>query len=249
MGKKASFSIKNKEFTYGKTLICVSDTAHDTAGVIEDAKKIVAAGADVLEWRLDCFDQYENKEAIKKVLEGMKEVLKDIPLILTFRTEREGGNAPIDIEKYLEIYEYIAELGIVDIFDVEMWIVSSVDPSFVEKLKNKGKVIYSKHDFQITPAKEQIISQLIEMQDKGADIAKIALMPQSKEDVMALMEASVEVSEKSPKTPIITISMGEMGRESRIQGKKTGSCLTFAVVGKASAPGQVDIQELKKLMQ
>lgn len=249
MSQKASITIRNKEFTYGKTLICVSDTANDLKSLIEDAKKIVAAGADIIEWRLDCFAEYENKAAIKDSLVGLRQVLGDMPLILTFRTDREGGKSPISLEKYKEIYEYIAELGLVDIFDIEMWIASCVETAFVEKLRRVGKLIYSKHDFNKTPSKEKIVDTLIQMQDAGADIAKIALMPQSKEDVDALMDASAEVAEKSPKTPIITISMGEMGRESRIQGNRTGSCLTFAVVGKASAPGQVDIQELRELMK
>lgn len=249
MSQKASITIRNKEFTYGKTLICVSDTANDSSGVIGDAKKIVAAKADLIEWRLDCFDFIDDKDKVKETLTGLRQVLGDMPLILTFRTDKEGGNRSLSIDKYKETYLYIASLGLVDIYDVEMWIAAQDSSSFVEKLKAAGKVIFSKHDFNQTPSKEKIIDALIQMQEAGADIAKIALMPQSKEDVDALMEASIEVTEKNPKTPIITISMGEMGRESRIQGKKTGSCLTFAVVGKASAPGQVDIQELRELMK
>ena len=51
------------------------------------------------------------------------------------------------------------------------------------------------------------------------------------------------------KRQLIAISMGNTGSISRISGENFGSCLTFATVGKASAPGQFPVKELRMMME
>ena len=55
---------------------------------------------------------------------------------------------------------------------------------------------------------------------------------------------TVEYTDK----PVVTMSMGEKGSLSRFSGEIFGSAITFGVVGKASAPGQIPIEELRELM-
>jgi 3-dehydroquinate dehydratase-1 len=43
--------------------------------------------------------------------------------------------------------------------------------------------------------------------------------------------------------------MGDIGKVSRISGKKTGSAITFAYVGEESAPGQLNLEEMFKELQ
>ena len=65
-------------------------------------------------------------------------------------------------------------------------------------------------------------------------------MPQLKRDVLTLLEATLEMSEKYAKGPIITMSMAGMGVISRMAGETFGSAVTYGAAGKRSAPGQVD---------
>ena len=110
------------------------------------------------------------------------------------------------------------------------------------------KVVASNHDFDKTPSKGDIVSRLIKMQDLGADIPKIAVMPKCKLDVLELLEATTIMSEKYANRPIITMSMAGQGVISRLCGEVFGSCLTFGAVNKASAPGQINIEELNKVL-
>ena len=114
--------------------------------------------------------------------------------------------------------------------------------------ENGVKVIMSNHDFFKTPSKEEIISRLCAMQEKGADIPKIAVMPQSKKDVLTLLSATNEMVEEHADRPIITMSMAATGVISRVCGEVFGSALTFGAVGKASAPGQMGAGELKEML-
>ena len=69
----------------------------------------------------------------------------------------------------------------------------------------------SNHDFHKTPAQEDIIYRLRRMQDLGADLPKIAVMPQSPQDVLTLLAATLTMKEKYATRPLITMSMGKSG--------------------------------------
>ena len=87
------------------------------------------------------------------------------------------------------------------------------------------------------------------MQDLGADIPKIAVMPQLKRDVLTLLEATLEMSEQYAKGPIITMSMAGTGVASRVVGESFGSAVTYGAAGRRSAPGQLDAKELAGVLE
>ena len=108
-------------------------------------------------------------------------------------------------------------------------------------------VLASSHHFEGTPSVREMSDALYTMENRGADIVKLAVMPRSEKDVCALLEATMERKEHSNK-PMITMSMGQRGMLSRICGELTGSCVTFASGKQASAPGQIKADELKKVL-
>ena len=110
------------------------------------------------------------------------------------------------------------------------------------------KVIASNHDFDATPEKDEIVRRLRMMQDYGADIPKMAVMPKSKQDVLTLLSATLEMSEQFADRPIITMSMAGTGVVSRLAGETFGSALTFGAATKASAPGQINVNELAQVL-
>ena len=80
------------------------------------------------------------------------------------------------------------------------------------------------------------------------DIAKIAVMPESTQDVEVLMDATATFT-KYASVPAIAMSMGELGLASRTTGERFGSAVTFGTAGKASAPGQLPATELKEILE
>ena len=81
------------------------------------------------------------------------------------------------------------------------------------------KVIASNHDFRKTPPKAELISRMRKMQELGADIPKIAVMPQSTEDVLTLLSATEEMRRCYADRPVITMSMAGTGIVSRMCGE------------------------------
>lgn len=98
------------------------------------------------------------------------------------------------------------------------------------------------------PLTEEIVQRLRKMQELGADIPKIAVMPQTKADVLTLLTATVEMQERYADRPIITMSMSKTGVISRLAGEVFGSAATFGAVKKASAPGQISVADLRTVL-
>ena len=144
----------------------------------------------------------------------------------------------------------VSETKLVDLVDVELFTGDEIVKDIVETAHNNGvKVVMSNHDFFKTPAKEEIISRLCKMQDLGADLPKIAVMPNTSEDVVTLLAATEEMSTKHANRPIITMSMGGLGLVSRLAGETFGSALTFGAAKAASAPGQISVDKLATILE
>lgn len=243
-------TIKNVVLGDGIPKICIPIVAKTKADIIEEAKEIQEVFADVVEWRVDWFEEVEEIEKVKEVLEELISALKGIPLLFTFRTSNEGGEKAIEAEQYVALYKAVIDTGLVDLIDVEAFREEKMVTEVIDYAHTANvKVIASNHDFEKTPSKEEIVSRLRKMQELGADIPKIAVMPKSKMDVLELLEATVTMTEQYADRPIITMSMGELGAVSRLMGEVFGSALTFGALKKVSAPGQIAVKELKEALR
>ena len=202
------------------------------------------------EWRMDFLDGIEEKQIQSEALKRVSELLDGLPLLCTFRTKAEGGEKEVAVGTYQTINERAIRSGLADAIDVEFFLPEKTVKELIADAKaHQITVIGSNHDFQKTPKKQEIVSRLCQMQQLGMDVAKMAVMPQSEKDVRMLLEATAEMKEQHPHTPVITMSMGKMGVLSRMAGELFGSALTFGTVGQASAPGQIPVEELRKILE
>ncbi len=249
-------SIKVRNITIGeKPLICAPVISEDEKGIIDDCRVIKKAPVDIIEWRADYFRECRNHIRIKEVFGNIREVCGDIPVIFTYRMRDEGGEScsePVSIEEYTALIKCAADTGCADLMDIQ---VMSVENSKCEKAADiisavhaKGvKVIASNHHFDMTPDDDEMKRLFKIMHDTGADILKLAVMPQNNTDVIRLMAVTDYVSGIYPE-PVITMSMGKTGIISRMSGSLTGSAVTFASVKGESAPGQISAYKLAEIL-
>jgi 3-dehydroquinate dehydratase-1 len=201
---------------------------------------------DLLEWRIDDYQKVTAVTDCLAVLEELRTVIADIPLIFTCRIDREGGLQKIPQEKRLELISAAMASGNVDIVDIEL----CNEKDFIETVRKKAaangvKLILSHHNFSETPTGEFIYTSLVKAQEMGADIAKLAAMPNDYTDVLTLMSATNKARNEVVDVPMVTISMGPQGKITRLAGGLFGSDITFAVGRESSAPGQIPINELR----
>lgn len=233
----------------GRPKICIPICGKTKTEIIDEAKKILELPADIVEWRGDWYEDIFDESCLKEVLSGLRQVLGELPILFTFRSIQEGGERPITPEEYLKLANDVCESECVDAFDVELFMDERVNAFIVEKVHACGMtVIASNHDFQKTPAKDELTRRMMFMDEMGADILKIAVMPKTMSDVLELLTATEEMGRLYTDKPIITMSMGPMGVISRLAGESFGSALTFGAGEKASAPGQIPAKELKEVL-
>lgn len=241
--------VRNIEIGAGIPKICVPIVGITREEILAAAENIKSTKADVVEWRVDWYEDIFDFTKTEATMQALREVLGEMPILFTFRTSKEGGEKAIETEAYVELNQNAAKTGLVDLVDVEAFTGDDVVKAVVEIAHENGvKVIASNHDFHKTPAKEEIVSRLRKMQELGADIPKIAVMPQNKKDVLTLLAATEEMVSEYADRPIITMSMSGTGVISRLCGEVFGSALTFGAVGKVSAPGQMGIEDLTTVL-
>ncbi|MEW8987683.1 MAG: type I 3-dehydroquinate dehydratase, partial [Bacillus sp. (in: firmicutes)] len=166
-----------------------------------------------------------------------------------FRSHREGGNKEISDTFYAELNMAAIVSGYIDMVDVELFNSGEIRDSVSAVAKqNQVVVVMSNHDFSKTPDKEEIINRLRKMQVLGADIPKIAVMPNNVADVITLLDATNTMKTQYADRPIITMSMAGTGVISRLAGELFGSACTFAAGKSASAPGQIPVSDLRSVL-
>lgn len=242
--------VRNLKLGEGIPKICVPLVGKTREEIIDGANDLKNIKFDLVEWRVDHYVDVLDIEKVKETLVKLREVLVDTPILFTFRSLKEGGEKEVSVEYYAKLNKEISATKNVDLIDVELFTGDEIVKEIVEYAhENEVKVVMSNHDFFKTPDKEEIVSRLCKMQDLGADLPKIAVMPQNTTDVLTLLCATDEMVTKFAKTPIITMSMAGLGVISRLAGETFGSALTFGAAKEASAPGQVAVDKLSKILE
>lgn len=226
--------------------ICVSVTEEDREGILRQAEKICDAQADLVEWRADWFADAFREAALVETLVLLREVLQEMPLLFTFRSLPEGGHQAIEPERYIALNQAVMQAGCADLIDIEAFMKGIDAKELIASAHGHGvAAAASFHDFQKTPPKEELKERLCAMHALGADLVKLAVMPQGRRDVLALLLATEEARREHPKMLPVTMSMAGEGLISRLCGEVFGSVLTFGCVGKPSAPGQIEAGRLR----
>ena len=255
-------TIRDRKIGEGMPKICVPIVGADEKEIRAQAERIRELPADMAEWRMDCFDGVDEPDSVRSVLGTLRAILPWTPLLATFRTRKEGGNRDITAEGYRKLCAAAAEGGC-DLIDVELFAGSTLpwetdavrdgDTFFRELVETAHrcgvKAVGSSHEFHRTPKEQEILFRLCRMQALGADIVKIAVMPQRPEDVDVLLGATIRMCREYAAVPVVTMAMGEEGTVSRINGELTGSAITFGSAGRASAPGQIPVRDLKRALE
>lgn len=235
----------------GMPKICVPIMGHTEEELINTAERLANSVADIIEWRGDYFEQLRDNQALRETARKLKEVLGEKPILFTIRTAGEGGTIAIGFEEYAQVLTEVAKISEIDFVDVEA-LREDTSQEKIEKLiallKENVTVIGSYHNFQKTLEQQEITRRLCLIHEIGADVPKMALMPKDKSDVLTLMAGTLAASEKLPGVPLITMSMGALGAISRVAGENFGSRVTFGCDQEASAPGQIEMNELYKML-
>lgn len=192
-------------------------------------------------------------------------------VLVTLRTRSQGGGFDLDRSGYRAVLGALAEgylegagLRRPDAVDVEAYCAdlyvpggrdleeARADLRLLADLAHRAglDVVASCHDLSGTPEEDETMDLLIDMQDDGADVVKLAATPHDAVDVARLLNATA-CAREILSVPLVTMSMGEQGAVTRVAGGVFGSALTFVLVPgpdgswTPSAPGQLPIESVR----
>ena len=209
---------------------------------LEEAQGIDAMryiDADIIEWRAD----FLPKEAILQVAPAIFEKFAGRELLFTLRTRAEGGEIDLDSAEYVQIIKDVAQLYQPEYIDFEYFAHKDV----FEQMLDFPNLVLSYHNFQETPDNMmEILSELTSLTPK---VVKVSVMAHTAQDVLDLMNFTRGFKTLNPEQEYVMISMGKMGKVSRITSDVTGSSWSFASLDEASAPGQISLSSMKKIRE
>lgn len=242
--------VRGQPIAGGKVpVICTPLVGRTPEAVLAEAAAVLPKAPDVIEWRVDYFEAIGDTQRVVDTARRLRAAAGATPIIFTRRSTREGGEKiGIAEPQVLDLYAAVCASRAVDIADYEL----SNEPEHRRRVRevtraNEIGLILSYHNFQSTPDAAALAAKFAGAQAEGADIAKVAVMPQDLRDVLTLLGATLQAS-RTLAVPLISMSMGGFGSVSRMVGGVFGSALTFAVGKAASAPGQIPIEELRSVL-
>ena len=223
---------------------------------ISKALTALRRGADAVELRLDLFKPEEREATrVKAFVEALREEAK-AGVILTNRSASEGGKFEGSEEERLSLLKEALEASEADAVDVEYFAEPRKRAEIVAlSRKLNATVIFSFHDFAGMPDAAELEHLALKMHAEGADIAKIAVTPETAEDALKLLELTLKLkaskaSREAGEKGVAFIGMGSVGRHLRVLAPIYGSALTYGFLeGEESvAPGQLSISELRSMI-
>jgi len=246
MNETRVIDIRGRTLGGGTPLICAPLVGRTGKRVLAEAATVLGKSPDVVEWRVDFLDAVGDVAVVLDLARALREAAGEVPIIFTCRSIREGGEpTAIGDEDVVRLYDAVGASRFVDFLDFEM----DNDADHVRRVRDAAhaqgtRLILSYHDFDRTPGHAVLVDRFLEAERLGGDVAKVAVMPRDRADVLTLLAATVEADAKA-RIPLISMSMGPLGAVTRMIGGVFGSALSFAVGEGSSAPGQMPIADLR----
>ena len=213
---------------------CVS-IAENSSEKIKKKLDTALKKSDYAEVRFD----FLKSEEIPKTLEIIKKDLNRV--VCTLRPKTEGGNFQGNEKERIAILKLIAEYNPF-LLDVEFNTIKK-NKNFAKYLKTTNtKLLISWHDFKKTPKFSDLRTQMKKMR-KFSSTVKIVTTAKTVDDSTSVLQ----LYSKRENTKLIAFAMGDAGRISRILCLNLGSPYTYVSLGKAVAPGQFSVDEIKRL--
>jgi 3-dehydroquinate dehydratase I len=216
--------------------ICVSIAPENTKSIINESDRAFDLGADYVEIRFD----FLNPDLLPEALQAARGI-KD-RTVFTLRSRSEGGRFASSEENRLHWLYRLAEQEPM-LLDIELDTLKKNDEfaDFLEK--KRSPLLVSWHDFKKTPPSDSIADILSEMRTYS-NYVKIVTTAHSVEDSLRLLELYETAIGLFP----IFFAMGDPGVISRLLCTLVGNApFTYASLEKSLAPGQLTLQQMKKL--
>jgi len=215
---------------------CVS-IAEKTPKKLYFSLKKALKNSDYAEIRFDFLQQSQVPDALELVKKHLRRC------VCTLRPKNEGGVFSGNEKERISILKLISEYNPY-LIDIEYNTLKKNKNLLNYIKKTKTDILVSWHDFKKTPNESQL-NKMFNLMKRFSKNVKIVTMAKSTNDsslVLSLYHDAKPVN-------LIAFSMGVYGKISRILCLLLGSPFTYVSLGKAVAPGQFSLSEMKSILK
>jgi 3-dehydroquinate dehydratase-1 len=223
-------------------LVCATIFAKTKAEFLKTAAKSAEVGCDIAELRVDHLKEKETSL--------ITEIIRDspLPLIVTNRSERDGGLFPASDES---TRQYLIESVLAyspAFIDIEFDLPDEKRSKLIGAAKKKKVgIICSHHDFNSTPSITRILRLAGHISETRCDITKLAFMPSNERDASKILEAASVLG--GGRKMFTTFGMGVHGKMTRLSTLLLGSCLIYCSVGSdENRLGQIGAEHARRYL-
>ena len=203
--------------------VCAVVTAPTMAGLVRERDAAAAAGADLVEVRLDSARDPDARAAVGR---------RTCPVLVTCRASWEGGGfGGSEDERERLLASALAASA--DFVDVE-WAAPCRERIVALA---PDRVVVSAHDFAGVPI--DLRARYRAMRSSGAAVVKLAVLTRRLMDQVPLFDLARSLP---PGDRHVLLGMGEAGLSTRVLSARLGNAWTYAGVG--VAPGQMPMARL-----
>ena len=223
-----------------RPLICTpiaADNFDSYLNLLQSAKNM---GSDIAEFRIDYFKNI-TAEVLNKVISE-----SELPLIVTNRNREDGGMFSSGEEVRLELLETAIESN-PSFVDIEVAIDREKRDNIIQKARiNDVGIICSYHDFRHTPTPNEIFEIYSDINETGANVAKMVFTPVTDKDIRNILSVTERFSNNEMLFTIF--GMRQKGQITRILTPLLGACLTYCSLynNPNNNLGQADLQSTRK---
>jgi len=223
-----------------RPLICTpiaADNFDSYLNLLQSAKNM---GSDIAEFRIDYFKNI-TAEVLNKVISE-----SELPLIVTNRNREDGGMFSSGEEVRLELLETAIESN-PSFVDIEVAIDREKRDNIIQKARiNDVGIICSYHDFRHTPTQNEIFEIYSDINETGANVAKMVFTPVTDKDIRNILSVTERFSNNEMLFTIF--GMRQKGQITRMLTPLLGACLTYCSLynNPNNNLGQADLQSTRK---
>lgn len=252
---KVQFNMGEKHVMGGKRFIrCFMLKERTKNDILEAARNVARYNPEMVEWRVDyCLPMDSSKfteDYWKNTLKEIKEILPDVPMLMTFRVKKEGGKTWYPDALRLKMACALVGTGLVEYCDCEI----DNDIDYINTLKDAcvksdTKFVVSQHKWTETPGNEEIAATFRECVEKGADLPKFYLMATNYDDAVRTSVVTKKLREEELDMPIIICAMGDTGLITRTLGGCMGADFEFIDVTGIKGGEEEDVRYVDQLAE
>ena len=223
-----------------RPLICTpiaADNFDSYLNLLQSAKNM---GSDIAEFRIDYFKNI-SAEVLNNVINE-----SELPLIVTNRNRDDGGMFSSGEEVRLELLETAIESK-PSFVDIEVAIDKEKRDNIIQKARiNDVGIICSYHDFRHTPTPNEIFEIYSDINETGANVAKMVFTPVTDKDIRNILSVTERLSNNEMLFTIF--GMRQKGQITRMLTPLLGACLTYCSLynNPNNNLGQADLQSTRK---